>query len=53
MAIAAAPALPIMSGTASGATRSGPSSFSTPKLASSVSMPPIPVPRMQPMRSGA
>ena len=50
---AAAPALLIMSGTASGETRSGPCSSKVTWLASSVPMPPMPVPSTQPTRSGA
>jgi hypothetical protein len=53
MATAAAPALPIMSGTASGETRSAPFSIRVSLPCSSVPMPPIPVPMMQPMRAGS
>jgi hypothetical protein len=42
-----------MSGTASGETLFGPESRSTPKLCSSVPMPPIPVPMMQAIRVGS
>jgi hypothetical protein len=51
MASPAVPALAIMSGTASGETRSGPLSRSTSCWPSSVSIPPIPVPTTQPTRS--
>src|SRR3954462_4738372 len=53
MAMAAEPALPIISGTASGDTFSGPSSFRTPKPASRVPRPPMPVPSTQPIRPGS
>jgi hypothetical protein len=50
---AAEPALHIMSGTPSGDTESGPPSRRWSWLLSSVSMPPIPVPRTQPMSSAS
>ena len=53
IAIAAAPALLIIRGTASGATRAGPWSRITPKPSSRVPIPPMPVPRMQPTRSAS
>src|SRR3954466_5928516 len=46
----AAPALPIISGTASGDTFSGPFSISTSLPCSSVPMPPMPVPMTHPLR---
>ncbi len=49
----AAPALPIISGIASGETFSGPLSSSRSCWPSSVPMPPMPVPMMQPMRFGS
>jgi hypothetical protein len=51
IASAAAPALPIMSGTDSGETIASPLSRSTLCSRSSEPRPPIPVPTMQPTRS--
>jgi hypothetical protein len=53
MDTAPAPALPIISGIASGDTLFGPCSSSTWWFSVSVPMPPMPVPMMQPTRSAS